>query len=215
MITIQRFVCNPIQENTYVVSDETGEAVIIDCGAFDDTERQAIRTYIDENGLRPVSQIATHAHLDHIFGTRFIYDTYGLKLDLHREEASVRERFPMQAAALLNLNVTLDDLAPVGRWLDGNDTVTFGTHRFDTIETPGHTPGGVFYYCKDEAVAFSGDTLFRSSIGRTDFPGGSMFMLIQSLRAVCQLPDDTTIYAGHGEATTIGREVAHNPYLDR
>ena len=93
--------------------------------------------------------------------------------------------------------------------------VTFGNHTFSVIETPGHTRGSVFYYCEEEKVAFSGDTLFKGSIGRTDLPGGSMFQIIQSLRMITQLPDDVTVYSGHGEETTIGLELASNPYLDR
>lgn len=108
-----------------------------------------------------------------------------------------------------------DDFSPVGKFLAADDVICFGSHQFTLLETPGHTPGSVFVYCAEENVAFSGDTLFHYSIGRTDFPGGSMFMLIQSLRMVCQLPDETRIYPGHGEETTIGTELAGNPYLDR
>ena len=93
--------------------------------------------------------------------------------------------------------------------------MTFGNHTINVIETPGHTKGSVFYYCPDEKVAFSGDTLFKGSIGRTDLPGGSMFQIIQSLRMITQLPDDVVILPGHGDKTTIGLELASNPYLDR
>ena len=114
------------------------------------------------------------------------------------------------------IGASLDyEMPPVGRYLREGDSIDFGTHHFTVIETPGHSPGGVFYYCKDEEVAFSGDTLFHNSIGRTDFEGGSMFMLIQSLRMISQMPDTTRVLPGHGPETTIGYEVAHNPYIDR
>ena len=103
----------------------------------------------------------------------------------------------------------------VGRYLSASDVIQFGNHTFTILETPGHSPGGVFYYCKEENVAFSGDTLFQHSVGRTDLQGGSMFLLIQSLRMISQLPDQTKILPGHGEATTIGEEETSNPYLDR
>ena len=106
-------------------------------------------------------------------------------------------------------------MPPVGKYLTGKDKIAFGSHVFSIIETPGHSPGSVFIYDEEEHVAFSGDTLFRCSIGRTDLPGGSMFQMIQSLRIVCQLPDDTRVYPGHGPETTIGAELASNPYLDR
>lgn len=215
MIQIQRFVCNMISENTYVVSDETGEAVIIDCGAYDTDEQTDIKTYIERNNLRPVRFIATHGHVDHNFGSKFVYDTWGLKLNIHAADEALITQLPQQAVSLLGLSMTADDFAPVGAYLHADDIITFGHHRLTILETPGHTPGGVFYYCEAEKVAFSGDTLFQGSIGRTDLPGGSMFMLIQSLRMISQLPDDTTVYPGHGEASTIGHEVASNPYLDR
>ena len=106
------------------------------------------------------------------------------------------------------------DFPPVGHYFDDEEVISFGNHQFSIIPTPGHTPGGVTFYCKEEKVAFTGDTLFKGSIGRTDL-GGSMFMIINSLRELAQLPDDTTILPGHGDSTTIGDELAHNPYMDR
>ena len=96
-----------------------------------------------------------------------------------------------------------------------DDKISFGSHTLTIIETPGHSPGSVFFYCADENIAFSGDTLFHYSIGRTDLEGGSMFQMIQSLRMISQLPDMTKIYPGHGVPTTIGTEIAGNPYMDR
>ena len=108
-----------------------------------------------------------------------------------------------------------DDFPSVGKYLHDNDKVSFGSHAFTVIETPGHSRGSIFFYDEEEHVAFSGDTLFQRSIGRTDFEGGSMFQMIQSLRMICQLPDTTRVYPGHGPETTIGAELASNPYLDR
>lgn len=204
-----------LQENCYVVSDETREAVIIDCGAFYDTELQAIRQYITENELHPVHLIATHGHVDHNIGNKFVADNWGLKVEVHAADERFMQALPQQAAALLGLQTGADQFADVGKYLHADDVTTFGSHQFTLIETPGHTPGGVFFYCEEERVAFSGDTLFKGSIGRSDLPGGSMFLLIQTLRMISQLPDDIRIFPGHGDATTIGEEVAHNPYIDR
>lgn len=215
MLHIQPFVCNMIQENCYVVSDDTREAVIIDCGAFYDSEKKAIQEYIEQNKLKPVRLIATHGHIDHNFGNKFVYDTWGLKVEVHADEEELIKMLPMQAASICGLQMKADAFAPVGKYFHGDDTISFGNHRFTILETPGHTPGGVFFYCKEESIAFSGDTLFRGSIGRTDLPGGSMFMLIQSLRMISQLPDNVKVYTGHGEPTTIGTEVERNPYIDR
>ena len=179
MLKIERFVCNPIRENTYVVSDETNECVIVDCGAYFPEERKA-----------------------------------GLKVEAHENESQLMESLPEQAESFCHIELDYE-MPAVGRYLSGNDVIEFGNHKFTILETPGHSPGGVFYYCKEEAVAFSGDTLFQGSVGRTDLKGGSMFLLIQSLRMISQLPDETKILPGHGEPTTIGDEETSNPYLDR
>ncbi len=214
MLNIVRFVCNPIQENTYVMSDETNECVIVDCGAFFPEERKAIVDYIRSNHLVPKHLIATHGHIDHNFGNNTMFKEFGLKPEVHADEAQLMDTLPEQAESFCD--ITLDyEMPAVGRFLSANDKICFGSHTFTILETPGHTPGSVFYYCKDENVAFSGDTLFHNSVGRTDIPGGSMFLLIQSLRAISQLPDETQILPGHGDYTTMGKEQTSNPYLDR
>lgn len=203
-----------LQENCYVVSDESRECVIIDCGAFYPEEKKEILEYIRDNNLTPKHLLATHGHLDHNFGNQFILDEFGLKVEIHRDDEDFITHSEEQAEKFFGL-MSFGKLPEVGRLLTGNDTIHFGNHRFSIIETPGHSRGGVFFYCKEENVCFSGDSLFRGSIGRTDLNGGSMFMLIQSLRSISQLPDDTIVLPGHGPQTTIGTEVATNPFLDR
>ena len=214
MFKVQRFECNMLQENCYVVSDETRECVIIDCGAFYPEEKKEILEYIRDNNLTPKHLLATHGHLDHNFGNQFILDEFGLKVEIHRDDEDFITHSEEQAEKFFGL-MSFGKLPEVGRLLTGNDTIHFGKHRFSIIETPGHSRGGVFYYCKEESVCFSGDSLFRGSIGRTDLKGGSMFMLIQSLRSISQLPDETVVWPGHGQQTTIGKEVATNMYLER
>lgn len=214
MFKVQRFECNMLQENCYVVSDETRECVIIDCGAFYPDEKKEILEYIRDNNLTPKHLLATHGHLDHNFGNQFILDEFGLKVEIHRDDEDFITHSEEQAEKFFGL-MSFGKLPEVGRLLTGSDTIHFGNHRFSIIETPGHSRGGIFFYCKEESVCFSGDSLFRGSIGRTDLNGGSMFMLIQSLRSISQLPDDTIVLPGHGPQTTIGTEVATNPFLDR
>lgn len=214
MLNIKCFECNMLQENCYVVSDETKECVVIDCGAFYEKEQKTIAQYIEAQGLKPVDFIATHGHVDHHFGDQFVYEEYGLKVKVHRADAFLMQLLQEQAEAFAGVKLS-DDFPNVGEYLNLDDTISFGTHQFTLIETPGHTPGSVFFYCQDEHVAFSGDTLFHLSIGRTVLQGGSMFQMIQSLRMLSQLPDNTKIYPGHGEPTTIGTELAGNPYMDR
>ena len=213
MLNIKTFSVNPLQENTYVISDETHECVIIDCGAFTPDERSEISGYIDTEGLKPVALLATHGHLDHNLGIGYIFEKYQLKVTLHRGDERLLREMEIQGESMFGIIV---DFTPqIETFVNDGDEIHFGSHTLRCIATPGHTMGGLSFYCAEEKALFSGDTLFRLSIGRTDLPGGSMFMIINSLRQLCQLPDDTTVYAGHGPSTTIGYELAHNPYMDR
>ena len=215
MLTIQRFSCNMLSENCYIVSDETRQCVIIDCGAFYEEEHEAIANYIAGNQLTPVKLLATHGHADHHFGNGALYRLYGLRPEVAAEDEPLMKTIQEQASQMFMISADLH-VPPVGRLLEGDgEAIPFGNHQLTVIETPGHSPGSVAYYCREEGVVFTGDTLFRGSIGRTDLPGGSMMQIIQSLRRLAQLPDETTVYPGHGEETTIGNEVAHNPYMDR
>ena len=205
--------CNMLGENCYIVSDDTKECVIIDCGAVSVMEQQAISEYISGNGLKPVAHLLTHGHFDHMMGSKWVSEKYGLQPVICERDAELYKDFRRDAESV---GYVIDYEAPViGRCLNDGDTVTFGNTTFHVINTPGHSKGSVVYYCKEENVAFTGDTLFRGSIGRTDLPGGSMFQMINSLRLLQQLPDETHLYPGHGASSTIGYEGATNPYLDR
>lgn len=215
MLNIKRFVVNPFQENCYIVSDDSKECVIIDCGAFYDSERKTIVDYITFNSLIPRRLICTHAHIDHCIGNNTIYEEFGLKPEFHGDDERLVDMLPQQSETLMQY--TLDfDMPPVGKYLTGNDIITFGNHTLSIIHTPGHTPGGVVYYCKEENTAFSGDTLFRMSIGRTDFYLGDYHAMQRSLNdLLATLPDNTIVYCGHGPQTSIGEEKAMNPYYER
>ena len=215
MINIQRFEVNPLQENCYVVSDDSRECVIIDCGAYYDEESIAIDNYLRKQQLKPVHLLATHGHLDHNFGNAHLFRQYGLKVEICAGDQQLVERLPQQAAALFGMEIS-DDQPPVGRLLNDGDTITFGQHTLQVIQTPGHSHGSCLFYCKEEGVVFSGDTLFRMSIGRTDFPEGSWQQMEQSLAKIAgTLPKDTVVYPGHGPQTTIADELQYNPYLRR
>ena len=212
-MNIQRFEVNPLQENCYVVSDDSRECVIIDCGAYYDEESIAIDNYLRKQQLKPVHLLATHGHLDHNFGNAHLFRQYGLKVEICAGDQQLVERLPQQAAALFGMEIS-DDQPPVGRLLNDGDSITFGQHTLQVIQTPGHSHGSCLFYCKEEGVVFSGDTLFRMSIGRTDFPEGSWQQMEQSLAKIAgTLPKDTVVYPGHGPQTTIVDELQYNPYL--
>lgn len=212
-MTIKTFEFNMLQENTYVVSDDTHECVIIDCGAYYPEERKDIVNYIKSEHLKPVHLLCTHGHLDHCFGNDTIYDTFGLKPEIHAADEFLAADLSVQAADFFGMDYAFPT-PPIGDFFADGDTVTFGNHTLKVLHTPGHTPGGVIFYCKEEHTAFTGDTLFHMSIGRTDFKGSSWQDMLQSLRTVIvTLPDDTVVLSGHGPRTTIGNEKRMNPYL--
>ena len=214
MLHIERFQVNMLQENCYVVSDETKECVIIDCGAFYPEERNAITQYIRKNELKPVHLLVTHGHLDHNFGNDTIYKEFGLKPEVAQGDEKLMKGLAHQAETFYQMQLDYD-FPPIGKFFEDDEIIRFGNHQFEIILTPGHSRGSVTFYCAEEKVAFTGDTLFHGSIGRTDFKGGSMFQIINSLRFLAQLPDEVKVLPGHGQATSIGEELAHNPYMDR
>ena len=213
MITIKTFPCNQLQENTYVVSDDTRECVIIDCGAYYEEEFKAIKNYIDTQQLKPVHLLATHGHFDHNFGNNFIFSTYGLKVEISADDAYLINDLPGQFESMIGFPLHRQ-YPEVGHYFEGGETISFGHHTFEILKTPGHTPGGVTFYNKEEGIAFTGDTLFRMSIGRTDFDRGSYEDMMNSLlNVIAKLPSDTVVYSGHGPKTTLAEELQYNPYL--
>lgn len=214
MLHIQTFCVNPLQENCYVASDDTREAVIIDCGAYDDHERQAIENYLNDHQLKPMHLLCTHGHFDHVFGNDSIYATYHLKPMVHGDDADFMTDVARQCSELGMGDFYNRPTPPFTPGLTDGSLIRFGTHQLEVIHTPGHTPGSVIFLCREEHVAFTGDTLFRMSIGRTDLPRGSWQQMAKSLaEKVAKLPEDTVIYPGHGPRSIMKDEIAMNPYL--
>ena len=213
MINIKTFAFNLLQENTYVVSDDTLECVIIDCGAYYDDERRAITDYISSQGLKPVRLLATHGHWDHNLGIDTIYQTYGLRVEAAKEDEFIISDIPHNFQSIIGAPLRRESPA-VGRFFTPDEVIRFGHHSLQVLKTPGHSPGSVVFYCAEEHTAFTGDTLFRMSVGRTDFDGGSYTDLMSSLANVlAKLPADTVILPGHGPQSTIDYELRYNPYL--
>lgn len=208
---VERFVFNLIEENTYIIWDEaTRKAAIIDCGAWNEAETLELKDFIEDNDLRPVFSLLTHAHFDHIFGLQFLYDTYGLQPRMYPAEHANYNMASRQTEIFLHKSISLAT-PPAGPDLAEGEKIQLGGITLEVIPTPGHTAGGVCFYLAAEDPAqgllFSGDTLFRRSIGRTDLPGGSAYDLTQSIvTRLFPLPAPTRVLPGHGEATTIGEE---------
>ena len=211
MLQIKSFVFSPIQENTYVLYNEFNECIVIDPGCYFDEEREQLKAFIDNKNLKPVLLLNTHCHLDHVFGNKFVAETYNLTLHLHEKEQQVLAFAP---ASGLMYNMPFDNYQGGFKLLKEGDSVLLGEDELQVIEAPGHSPGSICFYCKKQHFVIGGDVLFQGSIGRTDLPGGNHQTLLNNIRQkLFVLPDETVVYSGHGSATTIGEEKKHNPFL--
>ncbi|MFL5753031.1 MAG: MBL fold metallo-hydrolase [Bacteroidia bacterium] len=208
---VQYLTFGPFQENTYVLSDETNECVIIDPGCYGSGEQQDLKRLIEDNGLKPVHLLNTHCHVDHVAGNLFVYETYGLKPQIHKNDLPVLNS-QQRVSEMYGLPCELSPLPEA--FFDEGDKISFGNTELEVIFTPGHAPGHVVFYHKAQGILINGDVLFRGSIGRTDLPLGDHDTLIRSIKTkLFVLPDDTVVYTGHGPETTIGMEKKSNPFL--
>lgn len=213
MMELHSFVCNPYQENTYILFDETKECVIIDPGMYSGNEQNSVLKFIENQLLKPVLLLNTHCHIDHVLGNRLVGDTFNLFPQFHERELPLLTAVPSYAPAQ-GFQYEVSPL-PV-TFLPESGTIRFGHSELELIFAPGHSPGHLCFYSKEEKFLIGGDVLFQGSIGRTDLPGGNYDQLIKSIREkLFALPDDVTVYPGHGPATTIGFEKQHNPFLNR
>ena len=209
---IKSFTFNPFQENTYVVYDETKEGIIIDPGCYTEKERTELRRFITSERLKPVKMINTHCHIDHVLGNKFVSELWDLELYMHIEDLPLLEN-----AGNIGKMYGLEDYegSPSPKhFLAQDDTLTFGESSFKILFTPGHAPGHICLYSKENNLLIAGDVIFQRSIGRTDLPGGDHSTLINSIiTQLLPLPEETTVYCGHGPSTTIGKEKIGNPFL--
>ncbi len=211
MLKVKSFTFSPIQENTYLLYNEQGKAIIIDPGCYFTVEQETLKNFIKDTGLEAVQLLNTHCHLDHVFGNTWVHETFGLELFLHANEEAVLARAPASGERwgmpFLNYRGPLHFLAH-------GDLVTLGADQLRVILAPGHSPGSICFYSEAQQLLIGGDVLFHESIGRTDLPGGDHQTLLNSIQQqLYTLPDHTTVYPGHGPLTTIGHEKKHNPFV--
>jgi glyoxylase-like metal-dependent hydrolase (beta-lactamase superfamily II) len=211
-MTIKTFTFNPFQENTFVVHDETGEAAIIDAGCMNDGEKRILKMYFDENKLTLKRVLNTHLHLDHQFGNKWVFETFGVKPEACQADEFLLDNVVNQAKMFgLPWNESPQTL---GRYIQENEEIKIGNISFKAIHAPGHSPGSMVFYAENEGVMFAGDVLFKGSIGRTDLPQGDYATLIISItQKLLPLDESTVVYCGHGPTTTIGEEKTYNPFL--
>ena len=205
-LTIQSFAVMPFDENCYVVSDDTGEGVVIDPGGM----AKEILAYIREAKLSIKAVLDTHGHCDHIGANDAIRDETGAPLYIHKADAPMLSDMRLNLSAFMGFKALSRPAAE--HLLSEGDKISFGQSELEVIHTPGHTVGGVCFV--GDGVVFTGDTLFAGSIGRSDFPGGSEVELIGNIKKkLLALPDEMKVYSGHGPSSEIGWERQCNPYL--
>ncbi len=211
-MTIKTFTFNPFQENTYLIYDETGEAAVIDAGCYNETERQLIKNYLEDNNLVLKKVLNTHLHIDHQFGNKFLFETYGLKPEASKEDEFLLENI-VEQLRMFGLPAG-EGVQNIGSYIEDNQVIKVGNITLKAIHVPGHSPGSMCLYAENDGVLFAGDVLFRGSIGRTDLPKGDYATLINAItERLLPLPNETVVYSGHGPTTTIGSEKQQNPYL--
>jgi len=208
---IYKLVFSPIEVNTYILVDESGDCAIIDCGCYDKQESERLGNFIKDNSINPVLLLNTHCHLDHLFGNRFILEKYGLRT-FSSEFDEMNRNNAIQHSMLFGLTME-NPPAPAG-FITDNQVVTFGKTELVALLVPGHSSGSLAFYSEKNNCVFTGDALFAGSIGRTDLPGGDFETLIKSItNKLFVLPLSTIVYPGHGNETTIGKEMKSNPYF--
>ena len=211
MIKVDFFTFNPLAENTYLLTNEKQQALIIDPGCYFTEEENTLKNFIAEKNITPVQLINTHCHLDHVFGNEWVRKNYGLELYIHEGEKAVLE-FAPATGNMYGLNFT--NYKGALHFLNEGDKISFGDNELEILFTPGHSPASVCFYCKAQSFLIGGDVLFNESIGRFDLPGGNEQQLYKSIREkLYVLPDETIVYPGHGEPTTIGHEKKYNPFV--
>jgi glyoxylase-like metal-dependent hydrolase (beta-lactamase superfamily II) len=212
VLQVQHFTFNPFFENTYIVYDtETLACVIFDPGCYRASEEETLKKYIISKQLIPVALVNTHCHVDHILGNDFVARTWKLKLQLHEQEQITMQQTARWAEAL-GINPGVQEAERI--FIDAGSIIKVGNYELIALFTPGHSIASLSFYCKEAAFVIGGDVLFKMGIGRTDLPGGDFETLAASIQhELYTLPHETIVYSGHGEPTTVGFEILHNPYV--
>ena len=213
MLTLQSFTYGPFQENTYVLYNEHNEAIIIDPGMYELNEFDAFFSYLSEMDLKPTLLLNTHTHIDHIFGNAAVVMKYKVPLAFHDLDKPV---FDHQLTARAMYNLTFVPSPAPDYYLKENELVTLGSDSLQILLCPGHSPGSVCFYHKEQQFIIGGDVLFQQSIGRSDLPGGDYDTLVNSIHTqLFTLPDEVSVYSGHGPKTSIGFEKMNNPFVGK
>lgn len=211
MIRVQKFVFNPFQENSFLLFDETGECILADMGSYTVEEKKEILYFVENNRLNPVMIVNTHCHVDHLLGNSFFKNKFKVKTVAHAADGFLIGN-AVEHGNVFGLEVEAPP--PADESIEDGSLISFGSSSLSVLHVPGHSPGSVALYSRDDGFVIVGDVLFKGSIGRTDLPGGDFDTLINSIKSkLMVLPAETIVYCGHGPETTIGEEKETNPYI--
>jgi len=211
MLHVESFTFNPFSENTYLIYNDEKEAFLIDPGNMPDAETKVLGDFINSKELKINNILLTHAHIDHIIGLQWAYDEFQAPVLVHLDEIEILEKAPFTAK---NYGFFFPAFKGEIKNIKEGDELALGSDTFQIYDVPGHSPGSVAFYNKENDFVISGDALFMMSIGRTDLYKGDYDQLITSIKIkLLTLPESTKVFSGHGESTTIGFEKNHNPFL--
>lgn len=211
MINVHTFTFNPYQENTYLLVDENNNCVIIDPGMHSPAEEEHFRNYIETHDLQPVLLLNTHCHIDHVLGNKYVHDQWKLTPNFHEGEVPTLVAVDSYAP---QMGIRYDTSPIPETFIKEGELISFGQHKLEAIFAPGHSPAHLCYYNAENHILIGGDVLFRSSIGRTDLPGGNHELLLDNIKnKLYTLPENTIVYPGHGPSTTIGFEKKNNQFV--
>lgn len=211
MLHIQSFAFNPFSENTYVVFNDNKNAFIIDPGNFTTEETQTLQKFIADKELKVQNILLTHAHIDHVLGLQTVYDHYKVPVLMHQLEQEILDRNPMDAN---RFGFFFKPFVGEIQYLKEDKILKLDDDQFKILHVPGHSPGHIAFYNEAQKFMISGDVLFEGSIGRTDLYKGNSEQLITSITSkIFPLPEETRVFNGHGNPTTVGFEKNHNPYF--
>lgn len=211
MFQIKAFVFNFASENTYVLFNENKNAWLIDPGNVSEQETKVLQNFIKENELNVVKIVLTHAHIDHVLGLQWAFDTYKVPVTMHKDDQEVLDMFQISG---MRFGMELDHINVNIEYINEGDELDFDGEKFKIYHVPGHSPGSVVYHNENQKFIISGDVLFEGSIGRTDLYKGNYDQLIEGIKTkLLILDEDTQVFSGHGNPTKIGFEKEYNPFL--
>lgn len=207
---IKRFEVGPFAENTYLLTEDN-DALLVDPGFSNEKEFKQFRSELANSGSSLKAVLLTHAHIDHVLGLPFVLKAFDVDVYLNHTDLTPWNNISQQARMF---GLQADNLDFTPNELPDKGTFSIASFNMDLLYTPGHAPEHVSIYFEDEQVLLAGDTLFKQSVGRTDLYKGDSDLLKNSIREkLYSLPDETTVYPGHGEVTTIGEEKRNNPFV--